>query len=115
MHDDQFVFSQLLCLALWATKKSNQAVSNDLKQLLCCLCHALQLPSLHHVQQLCLGFSHSMAIGRYGDVHTWGTDEQGSLGQGFRWPKPGSMTPEHLPVRLQQGAAGWKHTAGEVQ
>eukprot|EP00775_Hariotina_reticulata_P010632 gene10632-10790_t len=75
-------------------------------------CIPQQLPSLRHVQQLCLGFSHSMAIGRYGDVHSWGTDEHGSLGQGFRWPKPGSQTPERIPVRLQYGAAGWKHTAG---
>lgn len=71
-----------------------------------------QLQSLRHVSQLCLGFSHSMAVGKYGDTTSWGTDEHGSLGQGFTWPKPGSRTPQRLPLRLAGGAAGWQHSAG---
>lgn len=54
-----------------------------------------------------------MAIGKHGDVYTWGTDEFGSLGQGFKWPKLVSRVPESVGVRLVSGAAGWKHTAGE--
>lgn len=65
------------------------------------------------MKQLCLGFSHSMAVGKHGDVYTWGTDEFGSLGQGFKWPKPASRVPEAIGVRLLTGAAGWKHTAGK--
>jgi hypothetical protein len=45
-------------------------------------------------------------------VHTWGTDENGSLGQDFCWPRPGSHVPQELPLRLAAGAAGWKHSAG---
>ena len=45
-------------------------------------------------------------------MHTWGTDENGSLGQDFCWPRPGSRVPQELPLRLAAGAAGWKHSAG---
>lgn len=73
-----------------------------------------QLRSLRHVAHLCLGFSHSMSIGKYGEVCSWGTDENGSLGQGFTWPRPGSRFPEPVKARLVTGAAGWKHTAGDL-
>ncbi|WIA39600.1 hypothetical protein OEZ86_005684 [Tetradesmus obliquus] len=75
-------------------------------------CLPQQIRGLRHVSQLCLGFSHSMSIGKHGDVYTWGTDENGSLGQGFNWPTAPSRTPEPVKLRLQSGAAGWKHSAG---
>jgi len=71
-----------------------------------------QLRGVHTVQQLCLGFSHSLSIGKHGDVYSWGIDENGSLGQGFKWPQPGAAVPTAVPVRLVGGAAGWKHSAG---
>jgi alpha-tubulin suppressor-like RCC1 family protein len=67
------------------------------------------------VQQLALGFSHSMSIGKHGDTYTWGTDENGSLGHGFKWPTVAAQHPAPVPLRLQSGAAGWKHTAGEAR
>ncbi|KAF8058855.1 Herc6 [Scenedesmus sp. PABB004] len=75
-------------------------------------CEPQQLRQLRHVGQLALGFSHSLSVGRHGDTYSWGTDEQGSLGQGWLWPKPGSRTPERLPIKLAAAAAGWKHSAG---
>lgn len=74
----------------------------------------LQLRGLSTVQQLALGFSHSMSIGKHGDSYSWGTDENGSLGHGFKWPTVSAQHPTPVPVRLQSGAAGWKHTAGEA-
>lgn len=53
-----------------------------------------------------------MSIGKHGDVYTWGMDENGSLGHGFKWPQPAAQVPTGVPVRLVAGAAGWKHTAG---
>jgi alpha-tubulin suppressor-like RCC1 family protein len=72
----------------------------------------VQLRGLHNVQQLVLGFNHSMSIGKHGDVYSWGTDENGSLGHGFKWPTVAAQRPTPVPVRLISGAAGWKHTAG---
>jgi len=71
-----------------------------------------QLRSLNHVKHISLGFQHSLAVGSHGKTATWGTDEGGSLGQGFRWPSPSARTPQSLPVRLVSGAAGWRHCAG---
>lgn len=76
------------------------------------VCAPVQLRGLHNVQQLCLGFSHSMSIGKHGDAYSWGTDENGSLGHGFMWPAVAAQRPAPVPVRLKSGAAGWKHSAG---
>jgi hypothetical protein len=45
-------------------------------------------------------------------VATWGTDDSGSLGQGFKWPRPAAPAPEAVKVRLSAAAAGWRHCAG---
>jgi hypothetical protein len=54
-----------------------------------------------------------MSIGKHGDVYSWGTDENGSLGHGFKWPTVAAQRPTPVPLRLKSGAAGWKHSAGE--
>ena len=72
----------------------------------------MQIPQLRLIKQLTMGFSHSMAVGNFGSTFTWGTDENGSLGQGMKWPRPGSRVPVAIPVNLESGACGWKHTAG---
>lgn len=80
----------------------------------CCyhLLTPLQLQALRLTKQLCLGAYHSIAVGNFGQTASWGTDEFGSLGQGFKWPLPMSKTPERLPLELTSAAAGWKHSAG---
>lgn len=98
------------------TSQSTRQFRVCLKFLLCSLlvllCMVVQLRGLHNVHQLVLGFNHSMSIGKHGDVYSWGTDENGSLGHGFKWPTVAAQRPTPVPVRLVGGAAGWKHTAG---
>lgn len=64
------------------------------------------------MKQLALGFSYSLAVGTHGRVASWGTDDSGCLGQGLKWPRPASPTPEAVKVALSTAAAGWRHCGG---
>jgi alpha-tubulin suppressor-like RCC1 family protein len=61
-----------------------------------------QLRTVRHAARLALGWTQSVAISSHGATATWGTDDSGSLGQGFKWPRPACPTPQ---VRAR-GAAG---------
>jgi alpha-tubulin suppressor-like RCC1 family protein len=72
----------------------------------------LQLRTLRHAGRLALGWSQSVAVSRHGATATWGTDDSGSLGQGFKWPRPACPAPAPIGLRLATAAAGWRHCAG---
>jgi alpha-tubulin suppressor-like RCC1 family protein len=72
----------------------------------------VQLRTLNYVKQLALGFDQSIAVGTHGRASSWGTDDSGSLGQGFLWARPACPAPASIGVRLATAAAGWRHCAG---